>query len=81
MTIKEMNEMATMKANGSITPEFYSAVMNGIDNWVPACGGNEVWTLAQNGRSYLYVYNPATREHGWLDDSDIVNPENPYGLG
>ena len=81
MTLNEMNILANAKDTGKCTDEYYNAVMNGLDNWVPAGLGFETWTTARNGRVYLYVFNPSTREHGWLDDADIVNPDNPYGLG
>jgi len=44
------------------------------DVWVPACGGHEV---PQAG--YLYVFNPRTHEHGWLNtQTDIVQSESPF---
>jgi hypothetical protein len=78
MTYEQMTQLAEAKANGKCTDEYYHAVMNAIDTWVPAALGFETWTPTASGRAYLYVYNPKTREHGWLDESDIVNPEDPY---
>ena len=47
------------------------------DRWIPACGGTETWTRYRDGREYLYVWNPGTGSHGWLDRSDIVHPTLP----
>lgn len=54
--------------------EYNAAVATQADTWVAACGGTEVPC-----GGYLYVFNPATRETGWLNiDSDIVEMENPF---
>lgn len=47
------------------------------DRWIPACGGTETWCRYRDGREYLYVWNPGTGEHGYLDRSDIVHPTLP----
>jgi hypothetical protein len=60
--------------------EYVEAQMAKADKWVAACGGNETWTTARNGRRYLYVFNPATGQHGWLNQSDVVEMDCPYGL-
>jgi hypothetical protein len=80
MTQEQMEQLIVAVDDGRITGEFFDATINGRDQWVPGSGGNETWTLARNGRSYLYCYNPATQEHGWLNQSDIVEMESPYGL-
>lgn len=41
------------------------------DRWVPANGGTETPFTFQR-RVYLYVYNHATGQHGWLGPGDIV---------
>ena len=56
------------------TAEYAEAVENKLDAWVPACGGHEEPTFG-----FLYVFNPATVEHGWLDlSTDIVQFTSPY---
>ena len=47
------------------------------DNWVPGCGGTEV-PFTYSGVRYLYVWQPSTGKHGWLNmDTDIVQEESP----
>ncbi|MHA2265152.1 MAG: hypothetical protein ACXAEN_22385 [Candidatus Thorarchaeota archaeon] len=59
--------------------EYDKAVLGNENKWVVACGGQEVPTKAKNGRVYLYVFNPATQGHGWLDmGTDIVQLDDPY---
>lgn len=43
-----------------------SAERRMADEWVTGAGGTEV-PMLRNGRWQLYVWNPALREHGWLD--------------
>lgn len=46
------------------------------DGWLPASGGQET-PINYNGRRYLYVYNPATGKHGYLNlDTDIMEDED-----
>jgi hypothetical protein len=46
--------------------DFWFAQNNLLDRWVIACGGTEVPGISR-GRRYIYVWNPAMREHGYLD--------------
>lgn len=63
----------------NVTIEYATASIEEADRWVPACGGHETPTLARDGRRYLYVFNFATRKHGWLDTgTDIVRESSPY---
>lgn len=59
-----------------VTPgelEYARAVAEKANRWVPGCGGREVEYKNRNGVRVLYVFNPATQQHGWLNlDSDIV---------
>lgn len=48
-----------------------------LNRWVPACGGTETWTRYADGREYLYVWNPGTGQHGYLDRADIVHETLP----
>lgn len=48
------------------------------DLWIPACGGTETPAKARDGRTYLYCWNAAREQHGWLDlGTDIVTLEDP----
>lgn len=47
--------------------EYAAAVRTMSDSWVPANGGTETPTRYRNGRTYLYVYNPALGEHRLYD--------------
>ena len=52
--------------------EYAQALDTLADRWVPAGNGTEVPCL-RAGRWTLYVFNPATRQHGYLDlATDIV---------
>ena len=43
------------------------------DNWVPACGGTEVPFTTRTGKRLLYVWQPSTGNHAYLDlDTDII---------
>jgi hypothetical protein len=53
------------------TEEYAAALAERADRWVPACGGHEEAFL-HNGTRYLYVWNPATEEHAYLNlDTDM----------
>ena len=53
--------------------EYVRAVARRADTWVPACGGNET-PFTFGGTRWLYVFNPATCKHGWLNlDTDVVH--------
>ena len=43
-----------------------------VDQWLPACGGSETPFL-KNGNRYLYVFNPSSCTHAYLDcGTDLV---------
>lgn len=64
--------------NIKLTADYQYAVDNNLDQWVPACGGNEMPLIHKNQR-WLYVYNPATGKHGYLNlDTDIVYQTPPW---
>jgi hypothetical protein len=57
--------------------EYVMAVDARADRWVTGCMGTEE-PCTRNGRRMLYVYNPATQQHGWLDlDTDVVTEQDP----
>lgn len=42
-------------------------------NWIPACGGTEVPFLTRTGRRLLYVWQPSTGRHAYLDcQTDLI---------
>ena len=60
------------------TAEYRAACDAMSDQWVAACGGNEI-SFQHNGRSWLYVYNPGKDAHGYLDlTTDIVQENAPW---
>jgi len=43
------------------------------DGWYPANGGSERPFKSRSGRTLLYCFNPAKREHAYLDmDNDVI---------
>jgi hypothetical protein len=43
------------------------------DNWVPACQGTEEPFVSRSGKRLLYVWQPSTGQHAYLDlDSDTI---------
>ena len=58
--------------------EYAEALEHLSDRWVPGANGNEVPCL-RGGRWMLYVFNPATRQHGWLDLATDVVEVDPKG--
>lgn len=61
------------------TPEYAAAVATRADRWVPANGGHETPTTYPSGATYLYVFNPYTGQHGYLDMStDVVVTPTAY---
>lgn len=36
-------------------------------DWIPACGGTEVPFTARSGRRLLYVWQPSTGRHAYMD--------------
>ena len=42
-------------------------------NWIPACGGTEAPFRSRSGRLLLYVYQPSTGNHAYLDcETDLI---------
>lgn len=42
-------------------------------NWFPACGGTEVPFTTRTGMRLLYVWQPSTGRHAYLNlDTDII---------
>jgi hypothetical protein len=54
-------------------------------NWIPACGGTEVPFNTRTGHKVLYVWQPRSGDHAYLDmGTDIIIPDgdlSSYGLG
>ena len=51
-----------------------TALIRNEDRWVYACGGTELPFLYE-GTRWVYVWNPAQQEHGYLNlDTDVVQP-------
>lgn len=43
------------------------------DNWLPANGGTETPFLTRTGRRLLYVWQPSTGKHAYLDcQTDLI---------
>lgn len=60
------------------TAEYAQALAEKADRWIPACGGHEE-SFKHNGTAWLYVWNPATGEHGYLNlQTDIVQENAPW---
>ncbi len=59
-----------MKYPMNATTEFRTAVDANADTWVPANGGTETPVCDRIGRKFLYVFNPRTGRHDWLDIAD-----------
>ena len=64
---------------------YMEAQYRNLARWIPACGGTETWTKAQDGNEYLYVWwcnapdsVPACHRHGWLDRNDIIHHKCPW---
>jgi hypothetical protein len=69
----------TTEQRKAAVAEYKAAQRLNADCWVAACGGQEEPTKARNGTTYLYVWNPAQEQHGWLDmGTDIVQLDDPY---
>ena len=48
------------------------AIQDRADTWVPACGGQET-PFEYTGVRWLYVFNPATEKHAYLNlETDAV---------
>ena len=44
-----------------------------LSNWYPASGGAEPVFVTRTGRRLLYVWQPSTGDHAYLDvDTDII---------
>ena len=58
--------------------EYEIACAMRADKWVVGNGGTETPTRYRDGRTYIYVFNPATGKTGWLDTgTDIVRMDHP----
>ena len=49
------------------TIEYKMAIACKRDVWIPANGGSEKPTMYKNGIKALYVYNPKTGKHAYLN--------------
>ena len=57
------------------TSLYWRAVEDEADTWVPACGGTEE-PFNYFGVRWLYVFNPATQQHGYMNlDTDAVHTD------
>lgn len=46
-------------------------------NWYPANGGTEVPFMTRSGRTLLYVWQPSTGKHAYLDcGTDMIIPDD-----
>ncbi len=54
------------------TAEYRLAMAQRENRWIPACGGDEK-PFEHEGTRWLYVFNPATHEHAYLNlDTDLI---------
>jgi hypothetical protein len=87
-TVTEVDQWGDTRVVGGCTvdvtagvAEYEAAEAEMADRWVPAGGGKEVPSRAKNGTRYLYVFNFATRQHGWLNlGTDVVELEDPFAV-
>lgn len=66
---EKMAEMETKKMNG---------------NWYPGCGGTEEPFMTRTGRKLLYVFQPSSGKHAYLDlmtDMILSDEEARMALG
>jgi len=67
-----------IKQEITATPEYLQAINKNEDRWVPACGGHET-PFDYNGTRYLYVFNPHTHEHSYINlDTDMIEAKPPF---
>ncbi len=62
---------------GPRTPEeeYEYAVRHKLDRWVAACGGTERPSRDRMGRETVYVFNPHTGYHAYLNvETDMIMP-------
>lgn len=62
---------------GPRTPEeeYEYAVRHKLDRWVAACGGTERPSKDRMGRETIYVFNPHTGYHAYLNvETDMIMP-------
>ena len=58
------------------TYEYRMALACRRDTWIPACGGHEKPLHYRNGVVALYVFNPRTGQHAYLNVStDMIMTE------
>jgi len=67
----------------NVEAEYYHAVHNKLDKFVAANCGGEYPTEYPNGKTLLYVFNPATGEHAYLnvETDTIEEPPTLHRLG
>ncbi len=73
-----MSHTETFSSRVTVTPEYAQALAERADRWVPACGGAEE-PFTHEGVRWLYVWNPATGEHAYLNlDTDLAQHDAPW---
>lgn len=51
------------------------------DNWIPACGGTETPFVSRSGVRLLYVWQPSTGRHAYLNmDTDMILSDEEAAL-
>lgn len=58
----------------------YRAAQAAQGPWLPACNGTETPFVSRSGRRLLYVWQPSTGKHAYLDcDTDtVLDDETAY---
>lgn len=75
---KYRNSPAVADLDGEAFKAYYCPTcLTKIDNWIPACGGTEVPFVSRLKRRLLYVWQPSTGNHGYinLDTDTLLTPE------
>ena len=53
--------------------EFDSLCRQRADVYIPACGGTETPFTSRSGKRLLYVFHPASGNHGYINvDTDML---------
>lgn len=57
------------RASGDVARSYYTEPWTGpeVDLWIPANGGNEIPFETRRGFRLLWVWNPSTGEHAYLN--------------
>ncbi len=64
-----------METKEKAVQEYDEAMATRADEWVAACGGKEV-PFHYHGTRYLYVFNPSTSEHAYINlDTDLLEKD------